>query len=273
MKKTGIIGLGKMGYSLLTGFMNSGALKEEQVWIFDLKKENMDKANSHWPKINTGESVEEIVEDADLLFIVVEPKDVFNVLMQIKDLLKPETHVISLAACITIDNISNVIPSMITKVIPAVLFKHQAGVTLMSHSSRVTSQAERFIEKLFKRVCTLRVIKEQDFEAVANYTSVGPALIASLSEEIVATGLKYSDISREETEELLLLTIKGTIKMLQQEGLSFANMVDMVATKGGITEAGVKVLDKKFPPIMEEFFNITLKKHEDIKAELGKKFE
>ena len=272
MKKTGIIGLGKMGYSLLTGLLNSGAIKEEQMWVFDLKEENLNKAKSNWDKINTGESVEEVVKDVDTLFIVVEPKDVKNVLMQIKDLLKPKTHVVSLAACITIDNISKVIPSMITKVIPAVLFKYQAGVNLVSHSSRVTPQAAENIEEIFKKVCEVRVIKEEDFEAVANYTSVGPALIARLSEEIVATGLKYSDVSRPETEKLLLLTIEGTVKMLQKEGLSFADMVDMVSTKGGITEAGIKVLDKSFPPIMEEFFDITLKRHEDIKAELGKEF-
>ena len=77
----------------------------------------------------------------------------------------------------------------------------------------------------------------------------------------------------EEAENLLLLTIKGTIKMIDKENLSFADIVNMVATRGGITEAGIKVFRKEIPPVMEEFFDITLNKHEEIKDDLGKKFE
>ena len=39
MKTIGIIGLGKMGYSLLQGFLTTGAIQQEQVLVFDLKKQ------------------------------------------------------------------------------------------------------------------------------------------------------------------------------------------------------------------------------------------
>ena len=273
MKTIGIIGLGKMGYSLLQGFLTNGAIQQEQVLVFDLKKENMDKAINQWSNINLVKSSKELADKVDILFIVVEPKDVYSVLIEIKDNLNPKVHVISLAACITIDNISRIIPSMITKVIPAVLFKHGGGVSLISHSTTVTPEAAKSIEELFERVSSIKIIEENDFEAIANYTSVGPALISSLCEEVVVTGLKHTDISKEEAENLLLLTIKGTIKMIDKENLSFADIVNMVATRGGITEAGIKVFRKEIPPVMEEFFDITLNKHEEIKDDLGKKFE
>lgn len=273
MNTIGIIGLGKMGYSLLQGFLTTGIIKQEQALVFDLKKENMDKAINQWANINLGKSSRELANKADLLFIVVEPKDVYSVLLEIKDHLNPKTHVISLAACITINNISRVISSMVTKVIPAVLFRHGEGVSLISHGKTVTTEAAQKLEELFEGVSSIKVIEENDFEAVANYTSVGPALISSLCEEVVVTGLKHSDISKEEAENLLLLTIKGTIKMIEKENLSFSEVVDMVATRGGITEAGIKVFRKKIPPVMEEFFDITLNKHEEIKADLGKKFK
>ncbi|GEM_PF-1005064 len=272
MKTAGIIGLGKMGHSLLQGFMNASVLTPKGVKVFDLNVERMEKVQNKWPGIEAGTSAKELAGTVDLLFIVVEPKDVLGVLMDIGDSLKPETHVISLAACVTLPNIHLIIPAYITKVIPAILFKYREGVSLICHHENVPAEKARYVEELFEGVSAIRVIEEDDFEPVANITSVGPALFSSLAEEVVSTGMENSKLTRREAENLAFLTLKGVVKMLEEEELSFGELVDQVATKGGITEAGIKVIRSEMPALMSDFFSITLAKHEEIKDLLGKDY-
>ena len=43
MKKIGFIGCGNMGGAILLGALESGALKKEQVWVYDVSAAAMDK--------------------------------------------------------------------------------------------------------------------------------------------------------------------------------------------------------------------------------------
>jgi pyrroline-5-carboxylate reductase len=45
-------------------------------------------------------------------------------------------------------------------------------------------------------------------------------------------------------------------------------LISSVATKGGITEEGLKVLDEDIPATFEKLFSTTIKKHDTIESEL-----
>jgi pyrroline-5-carboxylate reductase len=47
--------------------------------------------------------------------------------------------------------------------------------------------------------------------------------------------------------------------------MEFFELIDRVATKGGITEEGVKVLNRHLPAVFDEVFEKTLAKHETVK--------
>lgn len=273
MKTAGVLGLGKMGGALVHGLLSAKALRAEQIMIYDLNKEAMDRMKEFWPGIQRGVSSAELANTVDTLFIVVEPKDVRQVLEDIKEHLHSGVHVVSLAACVRIENVETVIPSLVSKAIPAVLFRHGGGVSLLCHGRRVDGDSARYVEELFAAVSPVRVIEEDDFEAIANSTSVGPAFLSALCRDIVTESLRHTSLSREEGEKLLLQTMKDTALMLEKEGIGFGEMVDLVATRGGITEAGILYLEKAFPPVLEEFYAITLGKHESVKAEIRRQYE
>jgi pyrroline-5-carboxylate reductase len=52
--------------------------------------------------------------------------------------------------------------------------------------------------------------------------------------------------------------------MVEKE-MSFSDMVRRVATKGGITEEGVKVLNDRLPSVFDDVFYKTLAKHDAVK--------
>jgi len=52
----------------------------------------------------------------------------------------------------------------------------------------------------------------------------------------------------------------GTGKLLLDKNMSFDELINRVATKGGITEEGVKIIEKKLPETINEMFEKTLEK-------------
>ncbi len=47
--------------------------------------------------------------------------------------------------------------------------------------------------------------------------------------------------------------------------MTFAQTLDRVATKGGITGEGAEVIQNAMPEVFDELFARTMKKYEDIK--------
>ena len=86
--------------------------------------------------------------------------------------------------------------------------------------------------------------------------------------EFAKTASRNSGFSMEETEDMVMKTLYGTSKLLYEKNMGFDKLISSVATKGGITEEGLKVLDEEIPKIFNELFCATIKKHEIIKREL-----
>ena len=63
---------------------------------------------------------------------------------------------------------------------------------------------------------------------------------------------------------MLTETIYGTGKLLVEKNITFDTLINRVATKGGVTEEGTKVIDEKLPQIINEMFEKTSRKIELI---------
>ena len=87
--------------------------------------------------------------------------------------------------------------------------------------------------------------------------------------EFATAACNNSEFTRVETEEMVIKTLYGTSKLLYENNMGFENMISLVATKGGITEEGLKVLDAEIPEIFNKLFSKTIKKHQIIKRELN----
>ncbi len=59
---------------------------------------------------------------------------------------------------------------------------------------------------------------------------------------------------------MVLNTVSATAELMTQKNMTFNDVVSRVATKGGITEEGAKVIYENFPNAAEEMFVKTLEK-------------
>ena len=73
----------------------------------------------------------------------------------------------------------------------------------------------------------------------------------------------------EDVEKILLETVKGTIDLIDAKQISFNDIVPRVATKGGITMEGVKIINERMPEVFEQIIQSTMAKRNILKTTIS----
>jgi pyrroline-5-carboxylate reductase len=272
MKELGLIGFGSMGRMLVEGFLTSRAAASSVVVVSTRTIGKLSGLEGTWPGIEIGRNNGELAAKCKRIIICVKPQEVKPVLEEISGHLRDDTHIVSIAACVTLGDIERIHRGKVTKVIPSLTGQVHEGISLVCHNGRVNAEEAAFVEKLFGSISTVKIVREEDFEAAADLTSCAPGLIAAMFHEFVESGVRHSGLTRGEAEEMAVKTLYGTAKLLKERGMKFEEAIARVATKGGITEEGVKVLQNRLPAVFDEMFKSTLEKHENRKKTIRAQF-
>jgi pyrroline-5-carboxylate reductase len=72
---------------------------------------------------------------------------------------------------------------------------------------------------------------------------------------------------------MVLETVLGTALLLQKREEDFQGLMTRVATPGGISEEGIKILKSEMPAVFSRLFQATLDKHQTVKAKVSAQFE
>jgi len=259
-----------MGSMLVNGFLASGTVTPDQIGISNRTMTKIESLRLQWADITITSDNRKVARESDLLFVCVKPLDFSTVLYEIKSNLTELTHLVSIAACVTINDIERQFSGPITKIIPSLTSEVNEGISLVCHNSKVSENQKKILENLLGSVSKVVQVKETDFEAAADLTSCAPGMIAAIFDNFVHAGIRHSDIPPEVAHQMVVSTLFGTAKLLTERGIDFSEMIRRVATKGGITEEGVKVLNRHLPEVFDEVFSKTLSKHDLIKEKIAK---
>ena len=99
-----------------------------------------------------------------------------------------------------------------------------------------------------------------------------PGFIASIFDVICESAGKHTDIPREQIVKMVLNTVSATGDLLLKKDMSFSQTVERVATKGGITEEGAKVIYEEFPETADKLFEKTLEKRKATAEKTAEQF-
>lgn len=273
MNKIGFIGFGSMGSMLAKGLIESGSVKLQEIIITRKDKSRLGEIKAVWPEIGITQEAIEVVKKADYIFICVKPLEYKNILNEIKPYISPYHHIISLAESVTMRDMEKLVACKITKLMPTVISEIKEGISLVCHNSRVTDEDVSRIESLLGSISKLQRIDEKDFGFASELTSCGPGLIAAIFKELAEAGIRHTDCLKEEDIiDMIIQTVYGTVGLMIEKNMDFGDIISRVATKGGITEEGVKVIEKGFPKVFDEMFDQTMNKRNVINEEVSKGF-
>ena len=95
--KLGVIGTGNMARSILTGVLEKEVLKKEEIIGSDSFAKTRKKTQEKLGIEMTGDN-RLVASSADVILLSIKPQHAADVIAEIRDLVKPETLIISIAA-------------------------------------------------------------------------------------------------------------------------------------------------------------------------------
>jgi pyrroline-5-carboxylate reductase len=259
--KIGIIGYGSMGKMLLSKFIQSRKVDESDLFIANRTYEKIMDLNKIYSKINICKNNIELAKHVDILFICVKPLEIKIVLMEILNYIKNNCHIISLNGSVLFNQLEQIcINKKISKVIPSVTAEINQSVTLVCHNNFVENGNKNYLNKLLECFGTVVEIPEMEIGMGSELTSCMPGFIGAIFKVITDEAEKHTKINKNDIVKMVVETMYGTGKLLMEKEMAFDSLISRVATKGGITEEGTKIIEKKLPEIINEMFEKTLEK-------------
>jgi pyrroline-5-carboxylate reductase len=253
-----IIGLGSMGKMLAEKFTGSGKVPADRLFIANRSAEKLSAFEGRAVICRTNG---EAAASADVLFLCVRPVDMKTVLNGIKSSLRADTFVISLNASIPFGLLEQHLPDYrIAKVIPSVTAEIDRSQTLVCYNNKVTANDKSMLSDLLACMGKVYELPEAELGMGSELVSCMPGFIAAVFDVICASAGKHTSLPKEQITEMVLGTVNATSELMQKKSMSFSDVVDRVATKGGITEEGTSVIYRGLPATADEMFEKTLEK-------------
>ena len=222
-----LVGCGKMGSAMLDGWKKAG-IKNVQIIDPALGKKVEDLPKRYRP---------------NYIVLAIKPQEMANVLPSLKSI---DGIVISIAAGKKISfiqkymGIRHVVRAMPN--LPAVLGQ---GVTGAVMSKPLSSDKKKEVDKILSAFGKLVwVKKEADIDAITAISGSGPAYVFLFAEGMVEAAKKFG-FTNQQARDLVFATIKGSANMAEASDKELSELISNVASKGGTTEAALKVFKSK----------------------------
>lgn len=253
-----------MAKMIAAKLLDQEKISEDMVIVSSRNGGKTEELRKLYPNV-VCQSAEELAKQCGLIFICVPPMAVKETLEKIQPFLQENVHIVSIAAGVELDRLHDWTSGQVTRYIPTLTSEAGIGVSLVVHGERVAEADKSRLEEYLSAFSTVKQINERDIDAASNLTSSSPGFIASIFEEFAQAAVRNSSLTKEEAFQFLIHSLLGTGKLLMEKDMTFAQTLDRVATKGGITAEGAAVIQDAMPEVFDELFARTMKKYEDIK--------
>ena len=252
-KKIGIIGCGNMGeaiFSRLAQVME----KSTALMVSEMDAARRDLIQSKY-RIIVEIDNNYLVKYSDVIILAVKPKDFEKVLGQeICCGVSPDKLLISIAAGITTKHIEKVVGKdvPVVRVMPNMPAVIGEAVSSISAGTSAAEEHMTIAREIFSMIGDVVEVDEKLVDAVTAISGSGPAYFFYMIEMLMAAARKLK-LNGEIAEKLVLKTAIGSVKLLEALKEEPSELRRRVTSKGGTTEAALKVFDrKKIGKIIEE---------------------
>jgi pyrroline-5-carboxylate reductase len=299
--KIGVIGYGNMGSMIVNNILKLNLLLEDEELIVSNRHLNkFESLIEEYPdeNLNITSDNTEIAKSCEKILISVETPQFKEVMDEIAPCLNENTHIIYTCAGLNFNHIKSFYDGKLSLVIPTLAstvtsnnaissLSRRKGVTLVKHNSKVELQERLFVEDLFNEFSYVKKIDDpiyfnedednlhptdNELEISTILTSCAPAFLAIMIEKLAQTSSELAKVSKEEAEDMILKTIIGTALLKEDHSLSNEEIINKVATKKGITQEGVDLLDKKLTKINRELVKCLLNRFDEVKEDMDKTY-
>lgn len=245
LKRIAVVGAGNIGAALIGGILKGGVADRRHLTATVLSAGRAKELSEKYSIAVTAGRNREAVEHADIIVLAVKPGTLPHVIGEIRDVLRGDQVLISLAAAVPIELIEKLAGLRIAvfRAMPNIPVVVEEGATAVAANSACTAAQRKLVENIFRAVGVVCFVDEDMMHAVTALSGSGPAYIYMVIEALIAGGLKMG-LSREVSTRLAEQTVLGAAKLVRETMLHPAILKDQVITPGGVTISAIHELER-----------------------------
>jgi len=239
------IGCGNMGTAMIKGILDSGIAKAADLTGADRSEELLNTRKNELG-ISVTTDNKEAAEKADILILSVKPQFYEEVINGIKDAVRDEVIIITIAPGKTLSWTEEKFGRKlkVIRMMPNTPALVKEGMIGLCANDRVTEKELDTVRELCSGFAKTEVIPENLMDVVTAVSGSSPAyvfmFIEAMADAAVAGGMP-----RDKAYTFAAQAVLGSAKMVLETGKHPGELKDMVCSPAGTTIQAVRVLEEK----------------------------
>jgi pyrroline-5-carboxylate reductase len=239
-----IVGIGKLGESLLGGLLAAGLVPPRDVVVTARHQERLDQIHERWGVKGTRRN-DQAVRGARLIVLAVKPQAMEEVLRGIRRSVRRDQMVLSVAASVGTSFIEQRLPAgtAVVRAMPNTPCLIRQGMTVLAAGRHARAAHLETARRIFAPLGRCMTLEERHMDAVTGLSASGPAYLYVVIESLAEGGVK-AGLPRDVATVLAAQMVLGSAAMVLDSGEHPAKLKDMVTTPAGCTIDGLLELEE-----------------------------
>lgn len=241
-----MIGAGRMATALARGFTRGELIAASSLIASDPSEEARAAFGRAVPGARVVADNRQVVASAEIVLLAVKPQKMTEALTSVRDAVRPDALVLSIAAGITLPRLAAGLPNgqRIIRIMPNTPCLIGRGASAYSLGPHATATDGQLVAQLLSAVGAVFEVPETLLDAVTGLSGSGPAFVYTMIEGLTAGGVAVG-MAPELAADLAARTVAGAAEMVLQTGETPAHLRNQVTSPGGTTLAGLAVLAER----------------------------
>ena len=240
--KIGCVGCGNMGGAIMAGLAQKGGY---ELCGFNRTASRMRPLEELGVRVL--ESPLAVAQAADVLVLGVKPYQAADVLAQMRPGLTADKTVVSVAAGVSRQRLTQAVDGLcpVVRCMPNTPALVGMGVFALCFEDPALPDARKAdILALFNALGVCVELPESKFTAFTALIGAGPAYVFAMMQGLVQAGVTLG-FQHKESRDMVAALFGGCATMVEQSTKPLMQLRDDVCSPGGVTIAGVNVLDRE----------------------------
>ncbi|MDK2903807.1 MAG: pyrroline-5-carboxylate reductase [Clostridiales bacterium] len=243
MYKIGLIGAGNMATAIIKGILKAELVQPADMIVSDIDDNKLVSLQRLGVDITKDNKA--LAESARIIILAIKPVVYEPLLKQLRDIIAPDTIVVSIAAGISIKYIKSFFDRdvKVIRVMPNTPALIGMGMSAIAVPSNIDESTAKEVKTIFAALGKIEMVEEKLMDAVTAVSGSGPAYAFMFIEAIADAGV-MEGLPRDKAYTLAAQTLLGSAAMVLETGEHPGKLKDMVSSPAGTTIDAIYALEQ-----------------------------
>lgn len=243
--KLGFIGTGNMASAIMGGIIKEQIIPANEIIGADLFAPGRERVKEQFG-IQVTDSNKEVVEKAEMIILSVKPQFYGEVIKGIKDDIKDNQIVITIAPGKTLNWLGEQFGKKvkIVRTMPNTPAMVGEGMTAVCPNQYLTEDEITYVRTLLESFGRVEIVPERLMDVVVSTSGSSPAYVFMFI-EAMADAAVSGGMPRQQAYQFAAQAVLGSAKMVLETGKHPGELKDMVCSPAGTTIEAVRELEER----------------------------